>query len=104
LVTGIPRKQIDDVSNQIVIGIESIVEKNQPKRDGDKVDILTPFGTYGLIRFGAQNQVSPEGIQVVRPTCIGMNVSLPRRFINAANIGLIDKATEEAETKKAKSA
>jgi hypothetical protein len=103
-ISGIPRKQLDEVSNQLVIGIDAVLEENQPKRDGDKVDIMTPFATYEMVRYGAENRTSADGIQSVRPTCVGMNVSIPRRFVNAANIGLIDKATEEAEKKKAKTA
>jgi hypothetical protein len=103
-ISGIPRKQLDEVSNQLVIGIDTVLEENQPKRDGDKVDIMTPFATYEMIRYGAENKMSSDGVQTVRPTCVGMNISIPRRFVNAANIGLIDKATEEAEKKKTKTA
>jgi hypothetical protein len=34
---------------------------------------------------------------MTRPVCIGLNVAVPRKFINAVNIGLIDKVTDEAE-------
>jgi hypothetical protein len=103
-ISGIPRKQLDEVSNQLAVGIDAVIEEHQPKRDGDRVDIMTPFATYGMIRNGAQNQMSPDGVLSVRPACVGMNIAIPRRFINAANIGLIDKATEESEKKKAKTA
>jgi hypothetical protein len=103
-ISGIPRKQIDEVANQIVVGIESIIEKNQPKRDGDMLSLETPFATFDFLRYGAQNVQTPEGKQVVRPTCVGANSTIPRRFVLKANIGLIDKATEESEKKKSKSA
>jgi hypothetical protein len=103
-ISGIPRKQVDEVSNQIVLGIESIIEKNQPKRDGDVVMLESPFCGYELTRVASHNVVGPDGKQVVRPTCIGLNVTGPRNFIIKANIGLVDRATEEAEKKKAKTA
>jgi hypothetical protein len=103
-ISGIPRKQIDDTANQIVLGIEAIVRENQPKRDGDTVTLETPFGGYEFIRYPAQNVQTQSGQQVVRPTCIGGNSVMPRNFITQANVGLIDKATEEAESKKKKSA
>jgi hypothetical protein len=99
-ISGIPRKQIDEMANQMVLGVESVIEKNQPKRDGDEVTIETPLGTIGLVRFGAQNVLTPDGRQVVRPACVGANIGLGRNFIYKANIGLVDKATEEAEKKK----
>jgi hypothetical protein len=103
-ISGIPRKQIDEVANQIVLGIEAMVLENQPKRDGDTILIDTPFAAYQFIRYPAQNVQGPDGKQVVRPTCIGGNVTIPRNFILKANIGLIDKATEEEEKRKVKSA
>jgi hypothetical protein len=96
-VSGIPRKQIDEVATQIGAGIESIIKNNQPKRDGDKVSIETPFCLYTMERLGERNIVSPEGNSVTRPVCIGMNNSVPKRFVNAANIGLIDKISDEAD-------
>jgi hypothetical protein len=100
-ISGIPRKQIDEVANQLVLGIESVIEKNQPKRDGDGISIETPFAAYEFVRFPETNVQSPEGKTVVRPACIGGNTSIPRRFVLKANIGLVDKPTEE-EKKKAK--
>jgi hypothetical protein len=101
-LSGIPRKQIDDVANQIVLGIEATVRENQPKRDGEEISIETPFGGYTLIRYPAQNVQTQNGQQVVRPTCIGVNFTLPRNFVTKANIGLIDKATDEAADADAK--
>jgi hypothetical protein len=103
-LSGIPRKQIDEVSNKIVKGLESIIEKNQPKRDGEEVCIETPFAGYRFSKHPAQNTIGHDGKQIARPTCIGANISIPRNFIDKANIGLIDKVTEDAEKKKSKTA
>jgi hypothetical protein len=103
-ISGIPRKQVDDVANQIVLGIESIVEKNQPKRDDDELTIETPFICYKFKREPSQNIMRPDGAQFTRPACISGNSSVPRNFIIKANVGLADKATAatEAEPEKKK--
>jgi hypothetical protein len=99
-LSGIPRKQIDEVANQIAIGIGATAEENQPKRDGDSVNIESPFGTYEFTRYPAQNINVSDGRTMLRPACVGANVSIPRVFVNKANIGLIDNPTEEAEQEK----
>jgi hypothetical protein len=101
-ISGIPRKQIDDTADQIARGMESVIEKNQPKRDGEEVVLETPFGGYTLHRLPAQNVPTENGKQVVRPTCIGLNCIIPRNFITKANVGLVDKATAESEKEKDK--
>jgi hypothetical protein len=101
-ISGIPRKQIDEVSNQLVLGIESIIEKNQPKRDGDSITIDTPFTAYEFTRLAQTNAQDAGGRLVVRPACIGANTSIPRRFILKANIGLVDRPIEDEKKKTAK--
>jgi hypothetical protein len=98
-ISGIPRKQIDEVANQLVLGIESVIEKNQPKRDGDSVVIETPFVSYDFMRFPASNVQTQDGRTALRPSCIGGNTSIPRHFIEKANIGLVDKPIEEKKKK-----
>jgi hypothetical protein len=101
-ISGIPRKQIDEVATQISVGIESMIKNNQPKRDGDKISIETPFCLYTMERLGERNIVTPEGNAVTRPVCIGINSATPKQFIRSANIGLIDRASDEAEAESKK--
>jgi hypothetical protein len=103
-LSGIPRKQIDEVANQIALGIESIAEKNQPKKDGDAISIETPFAAYEFKRLPASNVQGPDGKTVIRPACVGANTSIPRSFIIKANTGLVDGHGSETteEKKKAK--
>jgi hypothetical protein len=104
-LSGIPRKQIDDVSSQIVLGIEALSLENQPKRDGDELVIDTPFAIYKFIREAAENMVGPDGkTAFTRPSCISGNTSIPRNFVIKANVGLAERAGDgaaaEAEKKK----
>jgi hypothetical protein len=101
-LSGIPRKQIDEVANQIASGLEAIIIENQPKRDGDSISIETPFGAYDVKRFPASNIQTQEGKTVVRPACVGGSTSIPRNFILKANTGLVDKPIEEDKKKAAK--
>jgi hypothetical protein len=102
-ISGIPKKQIDEVTNQLVLGIESVIEENQPKRDGDSVTIDTPFTAYQFTRMPAQNVINSEGKMVLRPACVGGNTTIPRHFIDKANIGLVDNVADD-DKKKIKSA
>jgi hypothetical protein len=107
-IAGIPRKQVDDVATQIVKGIESLSEKNQPRRDGDILSIETPFVNYQFQRIPAAAVPGPDGKNYERPSCICGNTSILKNFIIKANIGLIDsaaaaavaEASEESEKKK----
>jgi hypothetical protein len=103
-ISGIPKKQIDEVATQITLGLESLIEENQPKRDGDMVTISTPFATYNFQRFPAMNVKSSDDKMVLRPACVGGNSTIPRHFVNKANIGLVDNVFEEPEKKKSKTA
>jgi hypothetical protein len=80
-IAGIPRKQVDDVATQIVKGIESLSEKNQPRRDDDVLTIETPFATYQYKRIPAANVPGPDGKNYERPSCICGNTTMPKSFI-----------------------
>jgi hypothetical protein len=98
-ISGIPRKQIDEVAAQIKIGIEATAQENQPKRDGDSITLETPFAAYMFTRQPASNVVAADGRTVLRPSCITGNAAMPCEFIRKANIGLIDIPTEEEAEK-----
>jgi hypothetical protein len=95
-IAGIPRKQVDDIANEIVNGINSVSEKNQPRRDDDILVIETPFTNYQFKRLPAANVMGPDGKNYERPSCICGNTSMPKPFVIKANIGLIDSATAAA--------
>jgi hypothetical protein len=98
-LSGIPKKQLDEVTTQLVLGIEELIKDNQPKRDGDTTVIDTPFGSYRFDRIAAHNVQDASGKTVVQPTSCAFDIGIPRNFINKANVGLIDKITEEEEKK-----
>jgi hypothetical protein len=56
------------------------------------------------MRVPAENVRLSDNEIYTKPAAIGMNSWVPRHFVNAANVGLIDKVTDEEEKKKAKSA
>jgi ankyrin repeat protein len=103
-ISGIPKKQIDEVASQLTLGVEALIKENPPKRDGDIVSIVTPLSTLNFERFPAANVKNSDGKVVLRPACIGGNSTIPRHFVNKANIGLVDTVFEEPEKKKTKSA
>lgn len=99
--SGMPKKQIDDTSKQIVKGIEKVLEDKQPKKDGDVLHVETPFDLYTATRVPEQVIKDPSGASYTRPPAIAVNTSVPKNFVTAANMGLVSVGDVEKLTNKA---
>ena len=102
--SGIPKKQIEDTAQAIDKGIKSTLSSKQPKRDGDSIEIETPFTCFKSTRLAASVVVDQNGNKVNRPTCCAVNTAVPVSYIDAANLGLVDTDASGAATKASKSA
>jgi len=101
--SGAPKKQIEETCEAVHKAIQTCLTKHQPKRDGDSVEIMTPFAVVKSTRIPEQIVTDASGNQVKRPSCCGVNYGVSRDYVTAANIGLVD-VTNASEGKKSKSA
>lgn len=101
--SGIPKKQLEEDSVAIDKSIKSLLTSKQPKRDNESLEIKTPFTLYHSTRLPETVITDSAGHQVTRPSCCEVNLGIPRSYVDAANIGLVDKDTA-ASGKAAKSA
>lgn len=103
-LSGVPKKQLEVDADAIANGIKLFLTDKQPKRDNDSLSIKTPFGVYESIRLPETVVTDVSGNRVTRPTCCTVNIGIETTYIDAANIGLVDKQVAEKPVKAAKSA
>ena len=105
--SGAPKKQLEESAAAIHNAIQTCLTKHQPKRDGDSVEVMTPFCVVKSTRLPEQIVTDASGNQVKRPACCAVNYGVRREYVLAANVGLVDSASLEdtgSSGKKAKSA
>lgn len=93
--SGIPKKQLDDDSEVIKRALDKMLEKYQPKKAGDSLEIKTPFLKLISTRVPETVYTDETGNKKIRPECCLVNGAIERNFITAANIGLVDDAAVE---------
>lgn len=93
--SGIPKKQLQADLEACNIGLQKMLEKHQPKKVGDKLEITTLDCVYRSTRAPAQVVTDPAGNKFERPECCIVNVCIRRELITAANVGLVDDADLE---------
>lgn len=104
-LSGAPKKQIEESCNAVQQAISALLTKHQPKRDGDSVEVITPFCPIISTRLPEQIVTDASGNKVKRPACCAVNTGVRREFIKAANIDLVDMSLfDETPAKKGKSA
>lgn len=97
--SGMPKKQVTETAEAISKGIQSELQTHQPKRDGDQLEVKTPFIKLIVERVPEQVIVDASGNKFTRPSCCAVTAGIPSEFITAANIGLVDDASIEKEGK-----
>jgi len=94
---GMPKKQITETIEAFSKTIKSELADHQPKRDGDVLNVESPFVKYVATRVGEQVITDAEGKKFTRPPCIALNCALPTDYIHAANVGMFDDAAIEKD-------
>jgi hypothetical protein len=97
--SGMPKKQVTDTAQAIFKAVQTELSTHQPKRDGDVLEVETPFGKVVSERVPEQVIVDASGNKFTRPPCCAVNMAIPTEYITAANLGLVDDAAIEKEGK-----
>jgi len=97
--SGMPKQQVKDTGDAIFKGIQTELSTHQPKRDGDILEVETPFGKITSERLPEQVITDASGNKFTRPSCCAVNMGIPVGYIEAANLGLVDDAAIEKEGK-----
>lgn len=98
--SGAPKKQLAEDAEIISKAIKTVLTNKQPKRDGDELMVETPFALYKSTRIGETVVKDAQGNSVTRPACCAVNVGIEHTYIDAANIGLVDKESVAKGTTK----
>lgn len=93
--SGFSKKEVNDVTEAVAAAIETVLEKHQPKKDYDSLEIFTPLCSVISTRLPESIVTDANGNKYTRPTCCSVNTVTRTSFIDAANIGLVDSETVE---------
>ena len=99
-ISGAPKKQIEADVEAVDKSIRRILTEKQPKRDNDQLMIKTPFACYASTKLPETVITDVNGNHMTRPSCYAVNIGVPRTYIDAANIGFVDKVEEEKKDTK----
>ena len=102
--SGFPKKELHDGAEALAKAVETVLEKHQPKKDNDSIEIFTPFCSIISTRLPESIVTDVNGAKFTRPSCCSVNVTLRTSFITAANIGLVDVEAVEKVSSGRKSA
>ena len=97
--SGMPKQQVKDTADAIFKGVQTELSTHQPKRDGDILEVETPFHKVTSERVPEQVITDASGQKFTRPSCCVVNLGIPTEYISAANLGFVDDAAIEKEGK-----
>lgn len=102
--SGFPKKELHDGAEALAKAVETVLEKYQPKKDGDSLEVTTPFCVVTSTRLPESIVTDANGAKFTRPSCCAVNTCVRTSFITAANIGLVDPEAVEKVSSGKKSA
>ncbi len=87
--SGIPKKNIDEVSDALQKGVSTIIKETRPTEIGATTKIKTPLGVFTTTLKPEKITQNPKtGEQFIRSSSYSVGWGVPKDFVDAANSGI----------------
>jgi hypothetical protein len=102
--SGIPKKQLEEDFGQVTETVSKLIEETRPQKVGTCTIIHTPLGAIRNTKIPSEIRTDiSTGKKVEREECFSISIAAPKKFVDAANVGLVlDKADAGKDDKKSK--